>query len=130
MFKQKLHLFLSIFLLISFYSNAQWVPLLENMRNDTMYYDPTRIVQNGDNFHVRMYSNFASGRPNDTYTSKSSMTHISINCRNKTFSILQMIDFDGENLQGKSRPKNFSYPKISPIPEKSSIAELERRICS
>jgi hypothetical protein len=130
MFKQKLHLFFSVFLLLSFYSNAQWVPLLENTRNDTMYYDPTRIVQNSDNFHVRMYSNFASGRSNDTYSSKSSMTHISINCRNKTFSILQMIDFDGENLQGKSRPKNFSYPKISPIPEKSSIAELERRICS
>jgi len=128
--KIKSHLFLIFFLITSFNVKADWVPLLENTRNDMMYYDPSRIVQNGDFFHVRIYSNFASGRPNDTFTSKSSMTHVSINCRNKTFSILQMIDFDGENLQGKSRPKNFPYPKISAIPEKSSIEELERRICS
>ena len=122
-------LLLYVFLLISFQSQAQWVALLENTRNDTMYYDPTRIVQNGDIFHVRIYSNFANARPNDSYASQSTMTHVSINCRNKTFSILQMIDFDDQNLRGKSRPKNFPYPKMSPIPEKSSISELEKKIC-
>jgi hypothetical protein len=125
----KPQLLLSIFLVVSFYSNAQWVPLLENTRNDLIYYDPTRIVQNGNIFHVRIYSNFARSRPDDLYASKSTMTHVSINCRNKTFSVLQMIDFDEQNLQGKSRPKNFPYPKISPIPEKSSISELEKKIC-
>ena len=130
MLKQKLHLFVSIFLLFSFYSNAQWVPLLENILNDKMYYEPTRIVQNGDIFHVRIYSNFENARPNDSYASQSTMTHVSINCRNKTFSVLQIIDFDEQNLQGKSRPKNFPYPKMSPIPEKSSMSELEKKICN
>jgi len=101
MLKQKLHLFVSIFLLFSFYSNAQWVPLLENILNDKMYYDPTRIVQNGDIFHVRIYSNFENARPNDSYASQSTMTHVSINCRNKTFSVLQMIDFDDISRQNK-----------------------------
>ncbi|WP_281969446.1 MULTISPECIES: surface-adhesin E family protein [unclassified Polynucleobacter] len=127
--KFKPQILLSLLLVISFHTSAQWVPLLENTRNDTMFYDPSSIVQNGNLFHVRIYSNFTKARPDDSYASKSTMTHVSINCRNKTFSVLQMIDFDEQNLRGNSRAKNFSYPKMSPIPEKSSISELEKKIC-
>ena len=73
-------------------SSAEWVALLKNTQEDTIYYDPKMIVQNGKNRHVRIYSNYL-------------------------------------NLQGKSQSKTFTYPKISPIPEKSSMSELEKKIC-
>jgi predicted nucleotidyltransferase len=115
-----------------FYSSfvfANWVPVLKNQVGDTLFYDPSQIVQVGDDRHVRMYSNFVEARPADTYESKSSMMHLSINCKRRTFSVLQIVDFDDENLSGTKRPKTFSYPKISKIPDKSSIHEIEKRIC-
>jgi hypothetical protein len=110
-------------------SLAQWVPIVKNIADDTLFYDPSKIIQNGDFFDIRMYTNFKQTRPGDSYGSKSSMMHLSMNCNKKTFYILQMVDFDEEDLQGKSRAKNFQYPKSSPIPDKSSISEIYKQIC-
>lgn len=110
-------------------SHAQWVPIVQNIQDDIVYYDPTRIVQNGDFFHVRIYSNFSNPRPGDISASRSSMTHLAINCQKKTFFVPQIIDFDGINLQGASRPKNFPFPKIAAIPEKSSVQEIGKKVC-
>jgi hypothetical protein len=110
-------------------SHAQWVPIVQNIQDDVVYYDPSRIVQNGDFLHVRIYSNFSNPRPGDISASRSSMTHLAINCQKKTFFVPQIIDFDGINLQGASRPKNFPFPKISAIPEKSSVQEIGKKVC-
>lgn len=118
-----------LLLCTAFASHAQWQAIVQNTRNDIVYFDPTQIVRNGDNLHVRIYSNFADFKPSDAALSQSSMSHISINCKKKTFSVLQIVDFDEANLQGRSRPKNFPYPKISAIPPQSSIREIEQTIC-
>jgi hypothetical protein len=108
---------------------AQWVPLLENTQNDTMFYDPTRIVQNDDYFHVRVYTNFATPKTINQFSSQSAMMHLSINCKKKTFYVLQMIGYEAANLAGKSKAQNYNYPKIAVIPEKSSVAEVAKQIC-
>ena len=110
-------------------SSAEWVALLKNTQEDTIYYDPKMIVQNGKNRHVRIYSNYGVAIADAKNRFFSSMMHVSIDCKMKTFSVLQVVNFEYLNLQGKSQSKTFTYPKISPIPEKSSMSELEKKIC-
>ena len=110
-------------------SSAEWVPVLKNTTDDTIYYDPKMIVENGSKRHIRMYSNYANPKSDGKNSIFSSMMHLAIDCKMKTFSILQRIDYSYMDLQGNSYPKNFQYPKISTIPNNSSISELEKKIC-
>jgi hypothetical protein len=109
---------------------ADWVALLKNVNEDVIYYDPKMIVENGSQRHVKMYSNYYKPKSDGQNRIASSMMHLAIDCKRKTFSVLQLINFDDYNLQGSQSAKNFPYPKINSIPDKSSISEIEKVICT
>ncbi len=123
------HYFFCGIAFISFSSSGAWVPLLKNANDDTMYFDPARVKKNGEDLHVATYSNYKKPRLSKGFESMSSMTHLSINCAKKTFTIHQIVDYEDEDLEGKNRPFTFQYPKISPIPENSSISLIQSKIC-
>jgi hypothetical protein len=121
--------FLYVIAFSSFSSFGAWVPLLKNTNDDTMYFDPARVKKNGDDLHVATYSNYKKSRLSKGFESMSSMTLLSINCAKKTFMIHQILDYEDENLQGKNQTISFQYPKISPIPDNSSVSLIQDKIC-
>ena len=120
------------FFLISFVSIESfggWIPLLKNTYDDSIYFDPARIKKNGDDLHVVTFTNYHQAKTTNNYQMRSSMTHLSINCSKKTFMVHQVINYEGADLQGKDHPFNFQHPKISTIPENSSVSMIYSKIC-
>ena len=124
------HLLTICLLVFPTIASAEWVALLKNVNEDVIYYDPKMIVENGSQRHVKMYSNYYKLKSDGKNRIASSMMHLAIDCKKKTFSVLQLINFDDYNLQGSQIAKNFPYPKINSIPDKSSISEIEKVICT
>ena len=114
---------------VSIDSFAKWVPLLKNTGNDSIFFDPARVKKMGDDLHVVTLTNYQQAKMTKDYPMWSTMTHLSINCAKKTFMIHQVINYEEEDLQGKDHPMNFKYPKISPIPDTSTVSMIYSKIC-
>jgi hypothetical protein len=106
---------------------AQWTEVITSNKGDIVYVDFTSIRKDGDNRTYWAMTNYKQrGQTGDMSSRRKEV----INCKNETWTILQLSTFTQPNLGG-AVTTDFTPPvKLVHIAPQTVNAELMRIVCS